>query len=446
MTEGSTVLIAEKYQVLRRVGSGGMGAVFEARHTLTGRRLAVKVLHSNFARNDELVARFLREARAAASIGDPHVVEVVDLGRTADGDVYMVLEFLEGRELRDAIKQECPFPAGRAAHVARQIAAVMGKAHALGVIHRDLKPANLFLIPRDGDPDYVKVLDFGIAKLLGVDADGGAPDPQLTKTGQIIGTPLYMSPEQLQGSREVTAATDVYAVGVILYQMLTGEVPYPGETVPDIYLKVMTTTAPGVRERRSDLTPEFSAVIEKAMVKDVSARYPDGLALAEALAPFAGQWVPGSAKTAEGQLAMGGNAAALRSHPMAASGHGFDAAVGEVERSKARRRVGESAGGRTKIAVGVGALAVVALGLAVASTRPVPPAARVTPPLPTANVVLAEPARPPPPTAVAPIVAAPVAPVAPDAGAARRPERPRRPAVTRPTTAAPSGPRIEMQQ
>lgn len=297
-SDDAPLIIADRYEIRRPIGQGGMGAVFEAVHVGTGRRLAVKTLLAKYVDDPVLVERFMREARATTAIGDPHVVEIVDIGKTPEGDVFMVMELLEGRELKRAMRQDAPLPVARACHIAYQIAAVMGRAHAKGIVHRDLKPANLFLVQRDRDADYVKVLDFGIAK-LDRSLLGDAPDgATMTRTGQVIGTPSYMAPEQLQGAREVDARADVYALGVILYQMLAGDLPVKGESVPDIFLKVMTTEPAPVRSARPAVPAALEAIVHRALRREADARFTDCTEFAAALAPFAAQWVVGSAATA----------------------------------------------------------------------------------------------------------------------------------------------------
>ncbi|MFO0648036.1 MAG: serine/threonine-protein kinase [Polyangiales bacterium] len=298
--EEDPIVLAERYRVLKPIGRGGMGAVFEAVHVHTGRRLAVKTLLAQYVNDAVLVERFMREARATTAIGDPHVVEIVDIGRTPEGDVFMVMELLEGRELKRAIRDDAPLPIERACHIARQIGEVMGRAHALGIVHRDLKPANVFLVQRDRDPDYVKVLDFGIAKLDASAHPDVAAGQTMTRTGQIIGTPSYMSPEQLQGLKELDARSDVYALGVILYQAIAGSLPIRGESIPDIFLKVMTTEAPALATFRDDVPAELDGIVRRALSREPAARFADGAAFAEALAPYAARWVVGSAPTVAG--------------------------------------------------------------------------------------------------------------------------------------------------
>ena len=211
----------DKYRVVRHLSSGGMGAVYEVEHRGLGKRLAAKLLKPELARRADLLERFRREARAASAIGHEHIIEVTDLGQTAHKVPFLVMELLSGQTLAALCKAERRLEPARAVHIARQILSALGAAHARGIVHRDLKPENVFLIQRGGDPDFVKLLDFGIAKLLDeVDA------PELTRAGQVVGTPTYMAPEQARGEKTVDGRADLYGVGAILYRMVTGQRPY----------------------------------------------------------------------------------------------------------------------------------------------------------------------------------------------------------------------------
>jgi serine/threonine protein kinase len=285
-------VVAKRYRVVRPLRRGGMGEVFEAVHVLTGRRLAIKVLLPAYAHDAEAVARFTNEARATAAVGDPHVLEVVDLGRLKRGDrratveLYIAFELLEGDALADAIARAGAMPVGRAAHIAAQLAATMGRAHARGIVHRDLTPANVFLVARDGDPDYVKVLDFGVAKLLPA---AGGEVPGLTRSGQVLGTPAYMPPEQLlSGARDVDAPADVYAIGAMLYEMLAGGPVWPADSASVQYHAVLTTDPPPLATRRAGVPPALAAIVHRALAREVGERFASGDELARALAPFAG--------------------------------------------------------------------------------------------------------------------------------------------------------------
>lgn len=217
----------DKYFLEDRLGIGGMGTVYRARHLLIDRPVAVKVLNQRFVEDEAARTRFRREARAAGRLQHPNAVTVTDFGESRDGYVYLVMELLEGRNLRDVLAKEAPLDAARAVSLMLQISAAVAAAHEAGIIHRDLKPANIFIVQRADVPAVVKVLDFGIAKLAAESyEDDDDPNP-LTQIGAMIGTPRYMSPEQCNGA-ELTPAADVYSLGIILYEMLTGAVPFSG--------------------------------------------------------------------------------------------------------------------------------------------------------------------------------------------------------------------------
>ncbi|MFH0899025.1 MAG: protein kinase [Pseudomonadota bacterium] len=270
--------LAERYEVTRKIGQGGMGAVYEARHLLIGKRVAIKVLLDKYAQRPEVVARLQQEARLASSIGHENIVDITDFGETTDGRTFAVMEYLEGQSLAYLLSREGPLPVGRAVGIARQVAGALGAAHGKGVIHRDIKPENVFVVRRRGR-DFVKVLDFGISKAmrpLGEEDDGSqSSSPRLTQTGMVLGTPLYMSPEQARGEESLDHRIDVYAVGVILYEMLTGEVPFKGNNYLSVVSQVLASEAKPPRQVRPDLNiPEaIEAITLKAMAKDRELRY-----------------------------------------------------------------------------------------------------------------------------------------------------------------------------
>jgi serine/threonine-protein kinase len=268
----------EKYVVVRHIKTGGMGAVYEVEHGPLGKRLAAKLLLPEFLRSPTLLERFRREARAASATGHENIVEVTDLGETRGGLPFLVMELLNGRTLGTELKSG-PLPPQRAVHVARQMLAALKAAHARGIVHRDLKPENIFLIQRGGDPDFVKVLDFGICKWPGE----GEAISDLTATGQVVGTPSYMAPEQARGGA-VDARADVYAVGAILYRMVTGERPFVAANFNALLFEI----AKGEPKRPRDLQPKLSAHVEsailRAMAVDARARFQSAAEFDEALA------------------------------------------------------------------------------------------------------------------------------------------------------------------
>ena len=274
--------IAGRYVIHRLLGKGGMGAVYEAEHEELQRLVAVKVLLPRFVQDASAVARFFREARSAATIRHPGIVEVFDLGR--DGELaFIVMEKLEGEELTDRIRYAERLGPRFVTEVGMEIADAISAAHDAGVIHRDLKPQNIFLAQQGSDREQVKVLDFGIAKL--VDADFSAQP--LTRTGDFFGTPLYMSPEQLRGEKALDGRSDVYAMGVILYEALSGNPPYQATTLPDLLIKVVSQDPSPLSQVRGDLPSALSALVMKAMAKDREARFQSARELFDALGAVA---------------------------------------------------------------------------------------------------------------------------------------------------------------
>jgi serine/threonine protein kinase len=249
----------EKYRLEERLGIGGMGTVYRARHLLIDRPVAVKVLNQRFVEDEAARTRFSREARACGRLQHVNAVTVTDFGQSQDGYVYLVMELLEGRTLRDVLAKEAPLDAARSVSLMLQISAAVAAAHEAGIIHRDLKPANIFIVQRAEVPAVVKVLDFGIAKLAAESLDEDEP-MTLTQIGAMIGTPRYMSPEQCDGA-QLTPAADVYSLGVILYEMLTGTVPFSGSTPLAIAMKHTTETPRSPRDFVSSIPQALEDVV-----------------------------------------------------------------------------------------------------------------------------------------------------------------------------------------
>jgi serine/threonine-protein kinase len=279
--------LSERYTVLERIGTGGMSVVYLARHELLKKKVAIKVLRSEQAIRKDGQARFHREAKAAASIGDPHIVDITDYGFNDSGDAFIVMELLEGRDLRETVAGEGALSPGRAVAIARQILRGLQSAHDKGIIHRDLKAENVFLCQRDGK-DFVKLLDFGISKITQpLEDDGDAPG--LTTTGQVLGTPQYLAPEQAHGIEHVDHRADLYAMGVILYEMLAGELPFTGKSVFEVVMKHVQEAPQPLRERRPDLAipQQLEQVVMVALAKDPEHRYQTAREMLEALPPSA---------------------------------------------------------------------------------------------------------------------------------------------------------------
>ncbi len=268
-----------RYLIERKIGEGGMGVVFAARHLIIERPLAVKVLKREVARDASTIKRFVQEAKAASRIGHPNIVDVTDFGTTPDGLTYSVMEYVDGKTLSQAIKLSAPLPADRALPIAAQIAQALGAAHDKGIVHRDLKPENIFLINRDGRRDFVKIVDFGIAKVTPLDATGavapGQEGPRLTRAGAVFGTPEYMAPEQAAGRGDTDGRVDVYALGTILYEMLTGRVPHKSESMVRTLAMQMLDPIEPPSKVRPDLAidPELEAVVMKALAKKREQRF-----------------------------------------------------------------------------------------------------------------------------------------------------------------------------
>jgi serine/threonine-protein kinase len=240
-------MVADRYRISRVLGEGGMGVVYAAEHVLMRKDVALKVLHSEMCSMPEVVARFEREAIAAAHIDHPNVAGATDFGRLPDGACYLVLELLRGTSLRDEITRG-PIPLARALHILRGIASGVAAAHAKGIVHRDLKPENVMLVERDGEPDFVKVLDFGIAKLdASVAAAPQAGGKVLTRVGSVFGTPEYMAPEQAVGD-VVDARADLYALGVVFLEMLTAKCPFTGNALSILRERILAVGPPDMSQ------------------------------------------------------------------------------------------------------------------------------------------------------------------------------------------------------
>jgi len=272
-------VLAGKYRIDEKIDEGGMGCVYRATHVLMEKTVAVKVLHPALAADDKIVARFTREAKAASRISHPHAISVTDFGESENGVVYMVMEYLRGRTLKDVIRSEGPMPLARAAEIVRQVAGALEAAHAEGVIHRDLKSDNIMLEEASGG-DWAKVLDFGIAK---IQQDVDVTDPGLTAPNIIIGTPQYMSPEQCSQAARIDARSDVYSFGVILFEMLAGHVPFAGDSPTATMMKHIQEPPPSMLDERKDLPASVAKIVEHALAKRPEDRFQSAEEMADAL-------------------------------------------------------------------------------------------------------------------------------------------------------------------
>ncbi|MBI2894278.1 MAG: serine/threonine protein kinase [Deltaproteobacteria bacterium] len=274
------LVLGGKYRLLRPIAEGGMGVVWEAEHVQIGRKLAVKLLQTQLAKNPEAVLRFRREAQIAGTLGHDHICPVLDIGETEIGQHYLVMELLRGRSLGETLKASGALAVGRALDIAGQILDALAAAHSAGVVHRDLKPENIFLSRVGGRDDFVRVLDFGISKMT---ADGGQEATSLTRTGIVMGTAHYMAPEQARGHRDIDSRVDLYATGAILYEMLTGRVAYDGESSNEIIIKLATEPFVPPREHRPDLPEEVEAIVLRAMARRREDRFATAAEMSEAV-------------------------------------------------------------------------------------------------------------------------------------------------------------------
>lgn len=259
-------LIAQKYRVEALIGEGGMGKVYRATQVALDKPVVLKVLRQSLLSDERTVARFQREAKAASRLNHPNSISIIDFGQADDGALFIAMEYVSGRDLHQILSREWPLPEGRVIRLAAQVLSALQDAHAAGVIHRDLKPENIMVEPRrGGETDFVKVLDFGIAKIQDAGADDG---PALTRAGFVCGTPEYMSPEQARGA-QLDARSDLYAVGVILYQLTTGLLPFESDSAVGFATKHLTEEPPPPSKRRPDakISPAMERLILKALSK-----------------------------------------------------------------------------------------------------------------------------------------------------------------------------------
>jgi serine/threonine protein kinase len=273
-------VLAEKYLIEQLIKRGGMGAVYRGKHVLMDKTVAIKVLRPALAVDDEVVKRFSREAKAASRISHPHAVSVTDFGEAENGVVFLVMEYLDGRTLKDVIKSDGPMPLDRAVEIVRQVSGALDAAHGQGVVHRDLKSDNIMLMKHDGD-DWAKVLDFGIAKIKQPE---GAMDVDLTAPNLVVGTPQYMSPEQCSQTQPLDARSDIYSLGVILFEMLAGRVPFTGESPTVIMMKQVQEPPPSLLAARPELPASVGAVVARALEKNPADRFQKAGDLSDALA------------------------------------------------------------------------------------------------------------------------------------------------------------------
>jgi len=409
-------IIAGKYRIEAVLGAGGMGVVFAARHIALNGQFALKFLSSQALGNSQAVGRFYREAQAAVKLRSEHAVRVFDVGTHESGLPYLVMEYLEGSDLGQLLQTTGPLPIADALDYVMQACAAIADAHSAGVIHRDIKPSNLFCVTRQEKSLLIKVLDFGISKVT----DALAGDQGITATGNFLGSPSYMSPEQMRAPDRVDYRSDIWSLGVVLYECLTAKLPFPASTLPEACLRVVQDPPIPPSHYRPDLPAGLEAVILRCLEKDRDARFPSANALAEALRSFQAPLVSAASSYSVSRTSVRGTfSAPLLPTPPARHGAGSGSStltepswVRTAATAVARRRPVILALVATLVVVSVGVLGALFLrpraklradlSASLASQTPSATAApdAALPPLPSPPSQVAA-VAPPPPTAAA---------------------------------------------
>ncbi len=399
-------ILAGKYEALRVLGAGGMGVVVAARHVQLDQKVALKFLLAESLAKPKVVARFEREARAVVKLKGEHVARVLDVGKMESGAPYIVMEFLEGVDLAQLIETRGRLPIDEAADYVLQACEAIAEAHALRIVHRDLKPGNLFLTRRVDGRQHVKVLDFGISKLEGVEEN-----LSLTQTSEVVGSPKYMAPEQLRAARLADARSDIWSLGIILYELITASVPFDAETLAHLCAVVISDPPRPIRELRPEVPLGIEAIILRCLEKDPARRFQNVADFALALEPFATTYDTSAAARIQAVASSGSYAAIPSSSQNIVVTHGNNStSVGwgqtEVQRSPRGKWIfAGAAAAFVVVGLAVVALEMHARGRAVGDAQP--PATLVTSPMTstapdtTTSAPVASGTSSPPPTSAA---------------------------------------------
>jgi serine/threonine-protein kinase len=393
-------VLAGKYRIERSIGEGGMGMVVAAHHLELDEPVAIKLLRPEALGNPDAVMRFAREARASVKIKSEHVARTLDVGKLENGAPYIVMEYLHGLDLSARLKKSGPLAIDEAVDFTLQACQALADAHAIGIVHRDIKPSNLFVIRKTDGNESVKVLDFGISKVTGLAAAG--TDMGMTRTQTIMGSPLYMSPEQMASSRDAGPSADIWALGVTLHELLTGKAPFEAESITELCSKVLTQTSPRLHEGRSDTPEGLQAIIDKCLEKDPTRRYLNMAELAIALMPFGTKRgriaaegavrVLQTAGVSTGPLVLPPSVTSMLPSPLAAQVTTGTVAPWSNTQPETKRRTGLLIGAAA-VALFIGA-AVVAAVVMMRKPTPQPPVAAASPAvsMPANSPVVAQPA------------------------------------------------------
>jgi serine/threonine-protein kinase len=396
-------ILAGKFRVERVLGVGGMGVVVAAHHLQLDERVALKFLLPDALGDAAAVARFAREARAAVKIKSEHVARVSDVGTLPNGAPYMVMEYLEGGDLAGWLHERGALPVEQAVDFVLQACVAVADAHALGIIHRDLKPANLFCVRRSDGQLSIKVLDFGISKMTQL---GGSGPSAMTHTSALMGSPLYMSPEQMRSAKEVNPQTDIWAIGTILFELLAGKPPFLAESLPELVLRITSDPPPPIRSFRPEVPEALEAVILRCLEKDRQKRYPNVAELALALFPFAPKRSKASVERISGIISAAGLSSSALALPPSPQVRGTVASGGTAPPVAQTTPGVPGVASRAGVVVAIGLAGLLAVGgaglfLARRSAHPATSAAATEPAIPAVSVV-APPPPPPPSVSAAP--------------------------------------------